>query len=75
MAVENSTAKLFREIKHIICESEDDGFEYPVTTEFVFCRSIGKPLYKITITRTQNDIFIDEHGHKWVRVQECPENE
>ena len=43
---------------------EDEG-ELSLTLDF--CEGLGKPHFKITIEMLDNDSFIDDLGHKWVR--------
>lgn len=43
----------------------EDNIKYPKI--FHFCEGIGEPIFKITIEKIDEDVFIDKNGNKWVK--------
>lgn len=51
-------------IREAIWESSDEMI-YP--KDFFFCDGIGKPTFKITIQKIEEDVFIDDSGCRWIK--------
>ena len=63
MTVISKKGVLWREIKEIL-----DGESYK--PQFLsFCEGLGKSIFKITIQKEENNIYIDENGQKWIKVE------
>jgi len=57
---------LNRRIKEIIWDEPESNLTFPQV--LTYCEGMGKPLFKITIEKNQEDFFVDEKGQKWVKA-------
>jgi hypothetical protein len=66
MEMIKSKKKLHSKIRSILENENDLTAEYE---EFTFCEGMGEPTFKITIEKTEEDIYFDDKGQKWVKVE------
>ena len=46
----------------------EEETQFPVILHF--CEGLGEPLFKITVDKVEDDVFVDGKGQKWMRVKE-----
>ena len=64
-------SELYREIKRVVKDEKNSLF--PV--EHFFNKGMGHPIFKITIEKQENDIYVDHNGQKWVKFKEQEEKD
>ena len=61
-----SKRTLHSKIKQVLENNLEDKIEFP--NELTYCEGMGEPIFTITISKSEEDHFIDEKGQKWVKA-------
>lgn len=58
-------------LKHIReCLQENSNQTLP--SRVFICEEMGFPTYEISISKSDEDVYVDQNGYKWVKIKEQP---